>query len=56
MLSFAIPIFLKVTGVFVSVPLSDFLTAMISLIFIYREIKNMNELNIIQGKNIIARV
>ena len=46
-----IPIFLKVTGVFVSVPLSDFFTAIISLIFIYREIKKMNELNVIQGKN-----
>lgn len=46
-----IPIFLKVTGIFVSVPLSDFLAAMISLIFIYREIKKMNELNSIQGKN-----
>lgn len=41
-----IPIFLKVTGIFVSVPLADFLAAMISLIFIYREIKKMNELNI----------
>lgn len=46
-----IPIFLKVTGIFVSVPLADFLAAMISLIFIYREIKNMNELNLIQGEN-----
>lgn len=45
-----IPIFLKVTGVFVSVPLSDFFTAMISLIFIYREMKKMSELNVIQGK------
>lgn len=42
-----IPIFLKVTGVFVSVPLSDFFAAMISLIFIYREIKKMNELNVL---------
>lgn len=46
-----IPIFLKVTGIFVSVPLADFLAAMISLIFIYREIKKMNKLNLIQGEN-----
>lgn len=44
-----IPIFLKITGIFVSVPLADFLAAMISLIFIYREIKKMNKLNLIQG-------
>ncbi|WP_026888847.1 MATE family efflux transporter [Clostridium beijerinckii] len=46
-----IPIFLKVTGIFVSVPLADFLAAMISLIFIYREIKKMNKLNLIEGEN-----
>ncbi|MZK51421.1 MATE family efflux transporter [Clostridium beijerinckii] len=46
-----IPIFLKVTGIFVSVPLADFLAAMISLIFIYREIKKMNKLNLIKGEN-----
>ncbi|MFT8343236.1 MAG: MATE family efflux transporter [Clostridium beijerinckii] len=46
-----IPIFLKITGIFVSVPLADFLAAMISLIFIYREIKKMNKLNLIQGEN-----
>lgn len=42
-----IPIFLKVTGVFVSVPLSDFFTAVISLIFIYGEIKKMNQLKVL---------
>ncbi|NMF03710.1 MATE family efflux transporter [Clostridium beijerinckii] len=46
-----IPIFLKITGIFISVPLADFLAAMISLIFIYREIKKMNKLNLIQGEN-----
>ncbi|OCA97823.1 MATE family efflux transporter [Clostridium beijerinckii] len=46
-----IPIFLKITGIFVSVPLADFLAAMISLIFIYREIKKMNKLNLIEGEN-----
>ncbi|GEP64498.1 MATE family efflux transporter [Clostridium beijerinckii] len=46
-----IPIFLKVTGIFVSVPLADFLAATISLIFIYREIKKMNKLNLIEGEN-----
>ncbi|WP_238899596.1 MATE family efflux transporter [Clostridium sp. YIM B02500] len=46
-----IPIFLKVTGIFVSVPLADFLAAMISFIFIYREIKKMNKLNLIEGEN-----
>ncbi|MFW2502801.1 MATE family efflux transporter [Clostridium diolis] len=46
-----IPIFLKVTGIFVSVPLADFLAAMISLIFIYHEIKKMNKLNLIEGEN-----
>lgn len=40
-----IPMFLKVTGIFISVPLSDFFTAMISLIFIYRELKKMDESN-----------
>jgi len=38
-LMLVIPIFFKVTGVFVSVPLSDFFTAVISLILIYGEIK-----------------
>lgn len=42
-----IPIFFKVTGVFVSVPLSDFFTAVISLIFIYKEIKKMNQLKLL---------
>lgn len=46
-----IPIFLEITGIFVSVPLADFLAAMISLIFIYREIKKMNKLNLIEGEN-----
>ncbi|WP_304519116.1 MATE family efflux transporter [Clostridium estertheticum] len=43
------PIFFKVTGIFVSVPLSDFFTAMISLAFIYREINKMNALGVVTG-------
>ena len=48
-LMLVIPIFFKVTGVFVSVPLSDFFTAVISLIFIYGEIKKMNQLGVVTG-------
>lgn len=42
-----LPMFFKVSGIFASVPISDFITATISLIFIYREIIKMNHLKVL---------
>ncbi|MFL0197963.1 MATE family efflux transporter [Clostridium sp. WILCCON 0269] len=42
-----LPIFFKVSGIFASVPISDLLTAVITLTFIHGEIKKINKLKIL---------